>query len=182
MSARKRAASRADRRRKARSRPTPKWLNKTPNLDEIARARCLMILRVLSGEQPVTEAISAAKISRGTYYQLETRALNAMLTALNPMAAPDGAPDLSGPSKRIADLETKVKRLEQEKRRSERLLLLTRKVIRPVPITTGRGPKGPRSTRNGKRPSPDSREKATKSNPSIRTPDGEAAPSSGIGS
>ena len=34
-----------------------------------------MILEVLSGEKPVTDAIEQAKISRGHYYQLEERAL-----------------------------------------------------------------------------------------------------------
>ena len=50
--------------RKQRSRPTPKWLMTSADLDTIAQQRCLMVLRVLSGETPVTEAISEAGISR----------------------------------------------------------------------------------------------------------------------
>lgn len=160
------------RRRKNRSRPTPKWLQTAENLDAMAKARCLMVLRVLSGEQPVTEAIVDAKISRGTYYQLETRALNAMLAALNPIASPDGTPDLSSPARRIAELEAKVERLEQEKRRAERLLFMTRKVIRPVPVALGRGPRKRRgSTTSGSRPSTSST-KSTTSDASIPTTSG----------
>lgn len=95
-----------------------------------------MVLSVLSGEKPVTEAIGQAKISRGTYYQMETRALNAMLAALNPLATVSEAavPDLS--ATRIEALLERITQLEQEKRRTQRLLLLTRKTIR-APLTTG---------------------------------------------
>jgi hypothetical protein len=91
-----------------------------------------MLLSVLSGETPVTDAIERAKISRATYYQLETRALKAMLTAMNPLASntADGAQDLTAATGRIAQLEAQVQRLEQQKRRTQRLLLLTRKSIR----------------------------------------------------
>ena len=122
--------------RKHRPRPIPKWLQDSQKLDAIARARCLMVLSVLSGEKPVTDAIREAKISRGTYYQMETRALNAMLAALNPLASTceNPIPDFS--ATRIEALLGKIARLEQEKRRTQRLLLLTRKSIRS-PLTTG---------------------------------------------
>src|SRR5262249_1356385 len=70
------------RRRTSRPRPTPSWLVKQSDIDEVARRRCLMILSVLSGERPVTEVVEEAKISRQTYYQLESRAVRAMLSAL----------------------------------------------------------------------------------------------------
>src|SRR5258708_2028824 len=94
----------AARPRKRRPRPVPKWLTNSTQLEAIARSRCLMLLSVLSGETPVTDAIVRAKISRGTYYQLETRALKAILAAMNPLAssAPDGAADLSAATGRIA--------------------------------------------------------------------------------
>lgn len=131
--------------RKHRRRPIPKWLKSSKELEAVARSRCLLLLSVLSGEVPVTDAIAQAKISRGTYYQLETRALQAMLTAMNPLAASSasGAADLSAAMSRIAQLEALVKRLEQDKRRSQRLLLLTRKSIR-APLRSphrGRPPK-----------------------------------------
>lgn len=131
----------AGRPRKHRPRPVPKWLRNSTQLEQIARSRCLLVLSVLSvlsGETPVTDAIERAKISRGTYYQLETRALKAILAAMNPLAsnAADGAQDLSAATQRIHELEAQVRRLEQEKRRTQRLLLLTRKSIR-APIVTG---------------------------------------------
>ncbi len=148
----------AARKRKPRSRPTPRWLVKGQDLDLIAQRRCLMVLSVLSGERPVTEAIGEAKISRGFYYQLETRALMAMLRALTPGTEVDGSADatLSG---RLAALEAQVKRLQQEKRRAERMLLLTRKLVKPGPVSTGAGrpPRSRSSTTTGGRSLPSSR-------------------------
>ena len=131
-----------DGRRPHRARPTPRWLESTSELDATARSRCLMVLSVLSGEKPVTEAIGEAKISRGTYYQLETKALRAMLAALNPLGSSkaDGSPDLSAvAAARIGQLEERVRDLEREKRRADRLLLLTRKAMRLAPIAPRRG-------------------------------------------
>jgi hypothetical protein len=122
----------AGRVRKHRRRPVPRWLKSSKEVEAVARSRCLMLLSVLSGEVPVTDAIAQAKISRATYYQLETRALQAMLAAMNPLAggSSTGSADLSAAMSRIAQLEKAVKHLEQDKRRSQRLLLLTRKSIR----------------------------------------------------
>lgn len=137
-------------RRKHRPRPVPRWLQDSAQLDAVARSRCLMVLSVLSGEKPVTDAIAQAKVSRGTYYQLETRALNAMLAALNPLASASdtGALELSAATCRIAELQGRVQRLEREKRRAERLLLLTRKSIR-APVTMGRRGRPPKGAFRG---------------------------------
>jgi hypothetical protein len=135
------AGTGGERRRKGRPRPTPKWLRGANDVDQVARSRCLLLLSVLSGEVPVSQAIATAKISRATYYHWETRALRAVLTALNPLtaSAPDGSADLSAATARIAQLESAVKRLEQDKRRSQRLLLLTRKAMRGTPKSQHRG-------------------------------------------
>jgi hypothetical protein len=137
--------------RRRRARPTPKWLRQAQDLDQIGKARCLLVLDVLSGRTPVTDAIQAGKLSRGTYYQLETRALQAMLTALTPgVVTESGAADRVATTRRLATLEGQVRRLEQGKRRAERLLVLTRKVIQPGRLTTaGPKPGRPRSTRAG---------------------------------
>lgn len=134
-------------RRKHRARPLPKWVKHSTQLDAVARSRCLLVLSVLSGEVPVSDAIAQAQISRGTYYHLETRALNAMLAALNPLAAStsDGSADLTAAAQRIEQLEATVKQLEQDKRRGQRLLLLTRKSLR-VPLTSTRRGRPPRTT------------------------------------
>jgi len=98
------------------------------SLDQVAQARCMMVLSVLSGQTPVSDAIRAAGVSRGTYYQLETRALNGMLRALVPGATEEGGDPR--PRRQIADLESKVVRLERTRRRLERLLALSRRLSR----------------------------------------------------
>lgn len=136
-----------------------------------------MVLSVLSGETPVSDAIRQAKISRGTYYQMETRALEAMLVALNPLASGSqaGAADLSAAASRIGALEAQVKTLEQDKRRGQRLLLLQRKsfwtMLKP---RRGRPPKAAGSTSSGKRPLRSWKAKARQSLPSIPTKAGES--------
>ena len=174
-----RAGPQAGQQRKARRRPMPRWLNQSQELNTIARSRCLLILSVLSGEMPVTEAIKDAQITRQTYYNLETRALQAMLAALNPLAstADDGSPNLSAAMRRIAELEARVKGLEQEKRRAERMLLLTRKSIRfaVVQPRRGRPPKDRGWIPSGKSPSLRLKAKAAASGASIPTLAGAAA-------
>jgi hypothetical protein len=129
---------RPDGRRALRTRPTPSWLLEQQDLDEMARRRCVLILSVLSGERPVTEAIEEAQMNRQTYYQLEEKALRAMLRAMTPGATETQTPNAEGPAlRRIAELEAKVAKLEQDKRRGERLLLLTRKLVKPGKMTTG---------------------------------------------
>ena len=73
----------------------------------------------------VMEAVEQAQVSPTTYQHLETRAVEAMLVALTPDAQGTSA----GPRQRIEELEARVAQLEKEKRRSERLLLLTRTLL-----------------------------------------------------
>jgi hypothetical protein len=133
-----RPAPQASRRRRHRSRPMPRWLKKAEGVDAVAQRRVLLVLSVLSGETPVTDAVEAAGISRPLYYQLETRALEAMLRALTP-GAEETEVGLAAGASRLAELESRLKRAEQHKRRAERLLLLTRKLVKPGTLTTGRG-------------------------------------------
>jgi len=140
---------------------------KSEEIDRIAQQRCLMVLSVLSGETPVTDAIKAAGISRGTYYQLETRALWAMLRALGPLAGAEGAE--TSPVRHIAVLEAKIKELEKAGRRSQRLLLMTRRVIESREKRIG-------STKAGRNLSPSSRGKEKSPRPSSPTPPGASSP------
>jgi len=186
-----RDAAAPKRKRKMRSRPAPRWLTKANDLDEIAQRRCLMILRVLSGEQPVTQAIEEAKLTRPHYYLLERRAVEAMVRALMPGAesSESAATTQTG---RIRELEEQVKKLEQEKRRNERLLFLTKRVLSSGPLKMsapgrprGRPPKTTSdrsSTKTGKKASPRSTSKSkTTEATSNSTPtrDGADAPPSG---
>jgi len=164
-----------------RPRPMPKWLLLQQDLDQVARRRCLMMLSVLSGEKPVTDAITEAGISRGLYYQLEEKALRAMLRAMAPGAqeSGDGTPGADGMAKHLTALEEKVSRLEAEKRRLERLLYVTRKVLPPGPVKSnnrGRRPKvtsgqsskgpGPRPSSSSTKPSSTSTAPLTSGSPS----------------
>lgn len=145
------------RRRRNRPRPTPKWLKADAESPEaVAQRRCLLVLAVLSGELPVTDAIESTGVSRQLYYQLEERALKGMIRALGPglESTEDLAQSLAA---QLEASQARVKQLETEKRRAERLLLLTRKLVRPGTITLGRGGRPrkykPRSMKAGPAPS-----------------------------
>jgi hypothetical protein len=141
---------------------------RSQEIDQLARSRCLLVLSVLSGETPVTEAIAQAGISRASYYQMETRALNAMLKALGPLAKPEETQ--ASPVRQIAALEGKVKELERARRRTQRLLLMTRRVMRAPEKKTS-------SIRRGRGPLPASRTKRPAGSPSsIPEKTGEVAP------
>lgn len=129
-----------------------------------------MLLAVLSGEKPVTEVVESAGISRGTYYQLETRAIQAMLKALGPASSTE---EKAKPrARQIEELERKVKKLEQARRRAERLLQLTRKVIEGTSVKLRVRRTG--STGPGRSPLRTSRKE--KASVSIPTPAGADAP------
>ncbi len=153
--------------RRRRARPVPRWLKDQQDLDEMAKRRCLMVLEVLSGMKPVSDAVEEAKISRGLYYQLETKAVRAMLNALSPGAESTGQP--AGMVERVKQLEQKVTRLEREKRRLERVLYVTKQVVRPGPVAAASGRRSA-STTNGKKPSPESTTKTPAPSASVSTP------------
>ena len=169
--------------RRHRSRPTPKWLKAAAESPEsVAQRRCLLVLSVLSGETPVTDAMESTGVSRQLYYQLEDKALRAMIRALTPEAdmSDEVAQTLAA---QLEAAQAKLKQLETEKRRAERLLVMTRKLVRPGSLTmAGRG--RPRrattttkasaatSTGVGRGPSKSGETKAPTSNPdtSMATP------------
>ena len=174
-------ATKADRRRQSRRRGVPRWLTGRKDLDQVAQRRTLLILSVLSGHTPVTTAITEHGISRPLYYQLEMKGLLGMMRALVPGANAASSPDDATPMRQIVELEEKVARLEQAKRRLERLLLLAKKVLPTGPIAfpqrRGRKP-GRRSTNAGPAPLPGSKKPTTTQAPatSIPTTAGATAP------
>ena len=169
-----RRSKEGDSRRRHRARPTPRWLKAQQDVDDMARRRTLLVLGVLSGETPVTDAIAEAGVSRGLYYQLEERALRAMLRALAPGAQVKGEGEADtgadGYLRRIGELEARLKVLETEKRRAERLLLLTRKVLPRGPISSGRG-RPPKALALTKTPP-----SSTSSGPKLSTPSPRTTP------
>lgn len=169
------------RRRKERPRPTPRWLTGRTDLDQVAQRRCLLVLSVLSGEKPVTTAIQELSISRPLYYQLETKAILAMLKAVAPGSSASASPDDATPAKRIAELEREVARLEREKRRAERLWSLAKRILPPGPVTMAPGRPRRTASRSTTTGSPASRKMTTKPKTSpvatsIPTRAGEAEP------
>ena len=143
--------------------------------DEIAKRRVLMLLSVLSGEKPVTEVIAEYRISRPTYYQQETKALQAMLEALTPgRNGPKGPSKVDDLLRRVEQLQAKLEAAQRKERRTQRLLHLTRKMVKPGSVTTGQKRRSRRrsstTTGNGSsttcEPKPTSK---TKPGPSTRT-------------
>lgn len=154
-------------RRKSGEMRVPSILTRA-DMNAMARRRCMMLLAVLSGHQSVADAIKDAQISAGTYYQLESRALLAMMQALAPQSATeDGAPSSWT---LVSRLEAKVKKLEMEKRRLARLLSLTKRVIRPGPMKLST----PRRSKSSSSTTMDIDRKADQ--PSTPTASGEGAP------
>jgi len=139
------AAAEVKRPRHRRQAYVPKWLRRPGEQQQIARARCLMILSVLSGQRSVGEAIVAGKIPRPLYYQLERRALEGMLRALDPMTSATLSEhrELTEARAKVRALSAQVKDLTQCKRSAERLLRLVLKSNHtPLKVTRrGRPPK-----------------------------------------
>src|SRR2546427_4727646 len=96
-------ATKPTRRRSERKRGIPRWLTGRKDLDEVAQRRTILILSVLSGHTPVTTAITEHGISRPLYYQLETKALVAMMRVLVPGANAASSSDGATPMQQIVD-------------------------------------------------------------------------------
>jgi len=141
-------------------------------IDAMAKRRCLMLLSVLSGQSTISRAIKDAQISSAMYYQLETRALTAMLEALAPATKMENGQERS---RSFSSLQARVTHLEQEKRRLERLLAMTTKIVKPGPMKTAMGrPTKKRRTRSTSKKSVD--KQIERDQPSTSTTDGAAAP------
>jgi phage shock protein A len=123
----------------------PQALKGARDAQSVAHHRCLMILSVLSGHRTVVEALAEGKLTRPQYYQLEDRAVQAMMRSLDPMASEssDMQRELRRARVQIQALSTQVRFLTQRKRSAERLLRLVVKSSRvPLePRRRGRPPK-----------------------------------------
>lgn len=130
---------------------------KKPGKPDIAKRRCVMILNVLSGRLPVSDAIEAAGISRAAYYQQEAKALQGMLEALEP--TPRGKPPSSDATKEMTALRKKVESLQEQNRRLEKLVSLTSKILDTGSVKASGGRKRKKRTAKettSKRSSPSS--------------------------
>ena len=106
-----------------------------------AKRKAAVILEVLAGARSTGEAAEALKVSSNRYYQLESRALQALVTACEPR--PKG-PGLS-PEKELAKVRRKVDRLEQDLARYQALARVTQRAVGVRP------PAASKKTKGGKR-------------------------------
>jgi hypothetical protein len=91
-----------------------------------AKQAMVVILETLAGTCSTTEAAERLSISASRYYQLETRALQGMLTALEPRPR--------GPQK---TKEREIRALREEKRVLERELRQARSLVRAASRSVG---------------------------------------------
>lgn len=113
-----------------------------------ARRHLAVLLEALSGLRGTTEAAEAMGVSLSRYYQLETRALNGMLAALEPR--PRGP--TQSPQKAIALLQREKRALEREVSRHQALLRAAQRSVGVVPAKkggSGRGKRRQRGSRGG---------------------------------
>ena len=90
-----------------------------------SRQQVAVILEALSGESGVTEASEKLGISLSRYYQLETKALEGMLAALEPR----GKGPQRTPEREIKALVAEKKALEKELRRHQTLLRAAHRTV-----------------------------------------------------
>lgn len=102
-------------RKKQTNKPTgPKTLTGSKD----AKRQATVMLEVLCGERGPAEGAQALEISLSRYYVLETRALQGMITALEPKKKGRQ----QKPEDTIAELKRELTRLKQELSRSQALL------------------------------------------------------------
>lgn len=127
--------------RKPKSKPPsqirgPSSLTGTPE----ARRAATAILEVLAGLRRPLEASESLGISLPRYYVLETRALQGILHALEPV--PRGPKERPGTV--IARLEREKKRLQTELARAQTLVRMAQRSIGITPVDWSRKPAKPR--------------------------------------
>ena len=109
-----------------------------------ANRRAVAVLEVLGGLRTPADAAAALGIAVPRYYQLETRALEGMVTALEPRSL-GKQPSLEG---RVARLQ---KELEQARRESARQQALVRVAQRSLGLKPSAAPNGQTPTKDRSR-------------------------------
>ena len=97
--------------------------------DEASKKRVWALLQVLSGQMGVSEAAKAVQISSPRYYQLEKKALSAMLMAMSPTQG------RGQPMERLQKLQERSVALEQENARQKQLLRMAKRLWGPMAET-----------------------------------------------
>lgn len=145
------------------SRPGPRPLTG----DDSAKKTAAVILEVLCGLRSTTEAAQALEISSMRYYVLERRALEGMVSALQPR--PKGKQ--RRPENVVAELRREKTRLEREVGRLQALVRAAERTMRLAPPP-------PREKKGDKRRSRRPQVRAEKTIALLRAPAPEAAPAS----
>ena len=114
---------------------TPKTGLATIKASTRARQVAVAVLGTLSGELGVTEAAESLGVSLSRYYQLETKALEGMLRALEPRRK---GPQMT-PERELKALRTEKAALEKELRRHQNLLRAAHRTVGLGGRRTGRG-------------------------------------------
>lgn len=104
-----------------------------------ARRRAAVVLEVLAGLRGPTEAATELGLAQQSYYQLETKALEGLVAALEPQ--PRGRK--VDPSKDLARLEDEKAKLEREVGRLQALLRSSQRAL---------GLKAPKAPEKGRKP------------------------------
>lgn len=110
-----------------------------------ANRLAIAILEVLVGERTPTDAASALGITVPRYYQLETRALNGLVSACEPR--PKGKQP--SPKTRIAQLERQLAQAQREAARQQSLVRAAHRSLglkAAPPSRAGGSPSGKRAT------------------------------------
>ena len=118
----------------------------TPEASRLA----VVILEVLAGVRTPQEAAAVLGVAPPRYYQLETRALNGLVAALEPR--PKGKqPSLEG---RIAQLERELSAAHRETSRQQALVRAAQRSlgIKATPVTEGKPTEKDRRGRRKRRP------------------------------
>ena len=103
-----------------------------------ANRRAVAILEVLGGLRTPTDAAAALGVALPRYYQLETRALEGMVTALEPRAV-GKQPSLEG---RLVRLQKELEQTRRESARQQALVRVAQRSLGLKPPTAPRAGEG----------------------------------------
>lgn len=94
--------------------------------DAAAKAKVALVLEVLSGEKPISQACRETGVNMLAYYKLEERMLRAMLAVAQ---MPPGRRSTRNPAAEASFLAAETEDLRQEHRRIRSLLRVSRKLL-----------------------------------------------------
>jgi hypothetical protein len=125
--------------------PLQKWNRPVITGSDQAKRQAAVILEVVSGTRGAQEGSEVLGISSMRYYQLEERALQGMVTALEPRAK---GPRVPSPEETLRRVEKERERMKREVGRLQTLLRMVRKSVH---LQEPRSVRGVGTTMSGKK-------------------------------